>query len=148
MQFKAFLSSKKEKYKGEYKDNHYDLTHSRFSKESGVLYSRKKEKSDAPGITLLAKPRIGRSDRTLSSRTAKSIFMIPLYHNFVNVQLHRRRCTVFSVGTVQFVPTKVFILERPRCSAPPPYSDAGRHCPKRITAVSQINNYTNQIYRK
>lgn len=58
----------------------------------------------------------------LSSRTAKSIFMIPLYLNFVNVQLHHRRCTVFSVATVQFSATMVFNSQRPRCSVPPPYS--------------------------
>lgn len=82
------------------------------------MLSRIKEKSDAPGITLLAKPRIGRSGRT----TAKSNSMIPLYSHFVNVQTRRRRCTISSDGTVQSSATKVFNSQRPRCSTPPPYS--------------------------
>ena len=50
--------------------------------------------------------------------------MIPLCFHFVNVQLRRRDCTVWSDDTVQPSATKVFNSERPRCSTTPTYSFA------------------------
>ena len=44
----------------------------------------------------------------LSSVTAKSIIMITYLSSLVNVQLHRRGCTVFADGTVQPTVTRVF----------------------------------------
>ena len=52
----------------------------------------------------------------LSSVTAKSIIMIPYILHFVNVQLHRRGCTVSADGIVQPTATRVFNFKRPGCS--------------------------------
>ena len=58
----------------------------------------------------------------LSSVTAKSIIMIPYILHFVNVQLHRRGCTVSADGTVQPTATRVFNFKRPGCSTGALYS--------------------------
>ena len=59
----------------------------------------------------------------LSSVTAKSIIMIPYILHFVNVQLHRRGCTVFADGIVQPTATRVFNFKRPGCSTGALYSE-------------------------
>ena len=97
------------------------------------MLSHINEKSDAPSITLLAKPRIGRSGRTPALPYPpvrlkailwyRCVFILSMYnHSDEGVQPLRRRCTVSSVDTVQFTATKVFNSQRPRCSTSPPYS--------------------------